>query len=210
MIEEEIILMKIEKRIPNFDTFENNIINHVRNNYFPLIYQCLYERIMPPNASQFATEGYKRLLRNNFLKLLNDIYRTRLSNKAFQIILNKLDTIKDFDDYEAVLMQFEACNQRRDGRCVNALSLGTKVLHTYNPEKNPMLDSVVKEYLGIKHKMDIGLCLRFKKAINNFEHNHKEFFSLKNCDNIKIEFKKYGLKTKFPKMKILDMALYQK
>ena len=154
MLQEEIILKRIKELLPTSQKFKKRIVEHIKKEYFPLIYQCLYERIMLSNSKRFSTEDYKRLLRkNNYLKLLNDIYRTRLSEKASgikasDIILDRLDKIKDFDKYEIVLEQFEKCNPRGNER-VNAFSLGTKVLHTYNPEENPILDSVVRNNLRI-------------------------------------------------------------
>ena len=55
--------------------------------------------------------------------------------------------------------------------------------------------------------MNINLCLNFKKAMNNFANNHKKYFSLDNSIEIKTEFQKSKLKIKFPKMKLLDMAI---
>lgn len=206
--QDEVILKNIESRVPDFETFENRIITHVGSDYFPLIYQCLYERIMPSNSDRFSTEDFKKLLRdNNYLYLLNDIYRTRLSKEAFDIILCYLDTVENFNDYEKVLEKFMSCDPKGDRR-VNAFSLGTKVLHTYNPEENPILDSVVRESLEIYDEMDIKLCLNFKKAMNDFVNDHKEYFSINNSDKIRNQFKKCMLKINFPKMKLLDMALY--
>jgi len=208
MTQEETIFEEIKNLIPSFETFENRIIAHVQNDYFPLIYQCLYEWITPPNQSQFSTENFKKLLNNNYLRLLNDIYRTRISEKAFDIILEGLDKVKDFNDYEVVLKQFKGCNPR-GSKNVNAFSLGTKVLHTYNPKENPIMDSVIRENLKIKSQLDIDLCLNFKKAMNRFANEYKGYFSsFRKSNRIKDEFKKFHLKLKFPKMKILDMALY--
>ena len=207
MTQEEIIFKKIRNLIPSFKTFENRVIAHVQNDYFPLIYQCLYERIMPPNQSQFSTENFKKLLNNNYLRLLNDIYRTRISEKAFDNILEGLDKVKDFNDYEVVLKQFKVCNPRGN-KNFNAFSLGTKVLHTYNPEENPIMDSVIRKKLKIKPQLDIDLCLNFKRAMNRFANEYKGYFSsFRKSNRIKDEFKKFHLKPKFPKMKILDMAL---
>ena len=208
MLQEEEILKKIRSLIPDFKTFEDRIIAHAQNDHFPLIYQCLYERIMPPNQSQFSTANFKKLLHNNYLWLLNDIYRTRISKKAFDIILERLDKVKDFNEYEVVLKQFKGCNPR-ENKNANAFSLGTKVLHTYNPEENPILDSKVRKELKIYYRdFNIELCLDFKKAMNHFANEHKEDFLCENINRIKDEFKKFHLKPKFPKMKILDMALY--
>lgn len=212
-IDESKILEKIERLIPNFKTFEKRIIDHVKNknnNYFPLIYQCLYERIMPMGYSKFSTDDFKKLLNNNYLRLLNDIYRTRISEKAFDIILKRLDKVNNFDDYKVVLEQFQGCN-RRGNKNTNAFSLGTKVLHTYNPEENPIMDSVIRKNLNIKPRLNIDLCMNFKKAMNCFAKKHEKYFSLlENNNHIKLEFKEFHLKPKFPKMKILDMALYYK
>ena len=209
MSQEELIL-KIEEKIPKSDTFEKRIIYHIQKEYFPLIYQCLYERIMPADHAKFSTEEFKELLlKNNYLELLNDIYRTRLSKGAFPIISERLEEVKDFDDYKNVLKQFEGCNPRKN-RKANAFSFGTKVLHTYNPEENPILDSVIRDNLGITYQLDIDLCVNFKKAMNRFANKHEEYFLFENNNRIKDEFKKFHLKPKFPKMKILDMALYHK
>ncbi len=205
MSQQEKIMEKIEDLIPNHKKFEERVVTHIQKGYFPLIYQCLYERVMPAGYSKFSTEDFKKLLRDNhYLVLLNYIYGTRLSNEAFEIILDRLEEIKDFDDYNNVLKQFKKCNPRKN-RMANAYSLGTKVLHTYNPEENPILDSVIRTNLKIKYQPDVELCVNFKKAMNQFANEHKEYFS---CDGIKEEFNKLHLKPKFPKMKLLDMALY--
>ena len=208
MLQEEEILKKIKSLIPDFKTFENRIIAHAQNDHFPLIYQCLYERIMPPNQSQFSTANFKKLLHNNYLWLLNDIYRTRISEKTFDNILEGLDKVKDFNGYEVVLKQFKGCNPR-ENKDANAFSLGTKVLHTYNPEENPILDSKVRKELKIYYRdFNIELCLDFKEAMNRFANEYKGYFSsFRKSNRIKDGFEKFHLKPKFPKMKILDMAI---
>ena len=206
MLQEEEILKKIKNLIPDFETFEDRVIAHLKKGYFPIIYQCLYERFMPADRSQFSTEDFKKILSITYLKLLNDIYRTRLSDKAFPRISKRLEEVKDFDDYKNVLKQFEGCNPRKNGK-VNAFSFGTKVLHTYNPEENPIFDSVVRENLGIAYQLDIDLCMNFKKAMNRFANKHEEYFLFEYNNRIKDEFKKFHLKPMFPKMKILDMVL---
>ena len=208
MLQEEEILKKIRSLIPDFKTFEDRIIAHAQNDHFPLIYQCLYERIMPPNQSQFSTANFKKLLHNNYLWLLNDIYRTRISEKTFDNILEGLDKVKDFNGYEVVLKQFKGCNPR-ENKDANAFSLGTKVLHTYNPEENPILDSKVRKELKIYYRdFNIDLCLDFKEAMNRFANEYKGYFSsFRKSNRIKDGFKKFHLKPKFPKMKILDMAI---
>lgn len=202
------ILEKIELMIPNPETFMKNVKKHIQHEYFPLIYQCLYERIMPKGCHKFSTEKFKKLLKNDYLRLINDIYRTRLSNKAFPDILKRLQSVQSFDRYEDVLKIFENCNPRNHKR-INAFSFGTKVLHTYNPEENPMLDSVVRKNLRINNEMSIDLCLYFKKAISEFSDRHKDYFSNENIKVLKEEFAAFNLKPNFPKMKMLDMALYQ-
>lgn len=165
---------------------------------------------MPDSCSQFSTEDFKEILNVKLLKLLNDIYRTRLSDKAYNIIFERLEEVKDFNDYEAVLKQFKECNPRKNGK-TDALSFGTKLLHTYNPEENPIFDSIIRRNLGIKEQLDIDLCVKFKNAMNRFAEEHKEYFIL--CENsarVKDEFKNSLLNTHFPKMKMLDMAIYKK
>jgi len=160
---------------------------------------------MPAKCSKFSTEDFKIVLNNNYLRLLNDIYSTRLSNGAFRNILNRLEKIKDFGVYEIVLAQFHKCNPKKNGNA-NAFSFGTKVLHTYNPEENPILDSVVRENLGIG-KMNLDFCLDFKKAMNCFVNKHEEYFSCVNQCRVKDVFREFHLKPDFPKMKLLDMAI---
>jgi len=203
------ILEKIEDLIPDIETFRDNIIKHIQHEYFPLIYQCLYEKIMPKGCHKFTAEKFKKLLKNDYLKLINDIYRTRLSNKSFPDIRKGLLSLPSFDRYEDVLKKFEKCNPRNNN-WVNAFSFGTKVLHAFNPEENPMLDFVVRKNLAINKEMSIELCVNFKSAMNKFAENHKDYFSNKSIKMLEQEFAKFNLKPVFPKMKMLDMALYQK
>lgn len=204
------IFDKIETVVHNKETFENGIITHIQTNHFPLIYQCLYRRIMPDGKLQFTTEQFKKLLNQNYLELLNDIYSTRLSNKGINNVSKELNKVKDFDNYDEVLKLFKDCNPRKiknGQKPVNAFSFGTKVLHTYNPEENPILDSVIRKTLKIKN-MDICSCADFKEAMTRFAKKHDDYFrSFENNDIVKAEFEKYNLKANFPKMKILDMAL---
>jgi len=213
MSQEEMIFKKIDKKIGDFEKYEDRIIAHVQSGYFPLIYQCLYERIIPAKCSKFSTENFKILLDNNYLRLLNDIYRTRLSKNGLDIVSNRLQEVNNFDDYKSVLHLFEECNPikykngHKDPK--NAFSLGTKVLHTYNPEENPILDSVVRKNLRIGD-MNQELCLEFKKAMNRFANGHEEYFSRVNHNSIKDALREFHLKPNFPKMKLLDMAILYK
>ena len=105
------------------------------------------------------------------------------------------------------MKRFEACNPR-DNKNFNAFSLGTKILHTYNPEENPIMDSVIREKLKIGSRLNIDLCLNFKRAMNRFADEYKGYFSsFSKSKRVKDEFQKFHLKPKFPKMKILDMAI---
>lgn len=199
---------RLKEKIHDYNTLEENIIKHIKNNYFPLIYQCLYERIMPSNSTQFTSEEYKKLLKeNNYLKLIDDIYRTRVPKEQdFKKIIESLQEreVNFNNNYGETLKLFTTENELSK----NALSFGTKVLHTYNPEENPILDSTIRGALNIKSGMNIDLCVDFKTAMNNFVEKYKDYFDkLKISDSIKNEFNKFKLKPAFPKMKLLDMAL---
>ncbi|MFX1298323.1 MAG: hypothetical protein ACFFD2_26145, partial [Promethearchaeota archaeon] len=169
---------------------------------FPLIYQYIYKQIIKPG-------DIKKPLNKKYLKLLNDVYRTRLSNKSFEIILNGLQAIEDFKEYKAVIKKFEKCNPTKKGK-KNAFSFGTKVLHTFNPEKNPIFDSVIKDNINLSYDIDVELCIDFRNAMNDFANDHEKYFLLNNSKRICEEFKKNNLSLNLPKMKILDMALYLK
>ena len=147
------------------------------------------------------------LCENNGLKLLDDIYRTRTSKNNLEGIKKKLNEIKDFKDYSKVLRIFE--KEKNQYISKNALSLGTKVLHTFDPERNPILDSVVRDALGL-HDINEALCLEFRNAMNNFIKKNRHYFLLNKSDEFKIICDKYNLKPFFPKMKLIDMALYMK
>ncbi len=205
---EQVILNKIKKIIPDNKTFEARIIRHVDNTHFPLIYKCLYKRFMLHGRTKFTTVKFKRLLKHNYLYVLNDIYRTRLSEGAFNIIIRRIDDI-DFENYRESLGIFIKCNPRKNRKIpTDALSLGTKALHTFNPEVNPILDSRIRKNLGIKENLDIELCVAFKNAMNQFVNGNSDFFSLfKESPKIKKKFLEYNIEIEFPKMKILDMAI---
>jgi len=135
------ILQSLQKRLPNYEKFEERVIANIQSSYFPLIYQSLYNHLGYERFpdERFTTDLFKKLLvDNNFLGLVNDIYRTRLSAEGFKKISNRLLEISDFDDYQYVLQQFKGCDKARyKGNEIqkNAFSFGTKLMHLYNPKK---------------------------------------------------------------------------
>lgn len=168
-----------------------------------------YERLLD---GKFTTDQYKKLLvDNNFLGLINDIYRTRLSEEGLKEISKRLLVINDFDDYQYVLPQFKGCDKARyKGNEIqkNAFSFGTKLMHFYNPEENPILDSVVRDNLNLG-EINLELCFEFKKAISSFVKDHSDYFSdLKASQRVLQELDKRHMTNKFSKMQIIDMALY--
>lgn len=179
------ILECFEKRLTDYSKFEEMIIQHIQDNYFALVYQSLYNQFGYEKRvdNKFTTSEFKNLLlNNNFVSLINDIYRTRMSWNGIEEINKRLQTVKDFDEYESALSIFKECNATsyNNGTIVSksAFSLGTKILHFYNPHKNPILDSVVRYNLNIKGEMTLELCLEFKKAANNFVTNYSKYFDI--------------------------------
>ena len=150
---------------------------------------------------------FKDMVENrNLLRLIDNLYRTRLANDTFKRLEIKIIDAINWDDYESTMCIFKKCNSGK-----NAFSFGTKVLHLYNPYDNPILDSVVRKSLGILHgRFNINLCVAFRKAMIKFANENKQFFILENYPKICTELKKQGLSTEFPRMKILDMVLYQR
>jgi hypothetical protein len=202
-------------KFPDYKTFENEILNNIEDSYFPILAHSLYKQLNYPNCEsrRLTQEQFNKLLiKNKFVALINDVYRTRVSTKGLEIINDRLSKIDDFEDYETSLLAFKECNPRKQKngeiKYVNAFSLGTKVMHFYNPEENPILDSVVRDNLKID-EMSCEICLNFKDAANEFVEKHQDDFkSFHSSDAIKSEFEERGLTTAFPQMAILDMALY--
>lgn len=211
---QEKILQNIEICLPNYEMFENAVIENISSSYFPLMYQSLYSQLGYKGFSnrKFSTNQFKRLIiENNFLGLVNDIYRTRLSKEGFKEISNRLLEVNNFDNYDFVLQKFEGCNSAiYKGNSIkkNAFSLGTKLLHYYNPEENPILDTYVRDNLGLG-EMNLELCIEFKKATNSFVKRHINYFNrLRYSQNVLQELKKRSMTNRLPKMQIIDMALY--
>ena len=51
--------------------------------------------------------------------------------------------------------------------------------------------------------------MNFKKAMNQFEEDHEDYFStFKKSPYVKKILKEYYITPEFPKMKLLDMAIY--
>jgi len=208
------ILQNLQKRLPDYEKFEKRVIANIQSSYFPLIYQSLYSQLRYERLpdGKFTPDQFKKLLTdNNFLGLVNDIYRTHLSEQGLNDILNRLHEVDNFEDYEYVLQKFEHCNPTiYKGNEVkkSAFSFGTKLMHFYNPEKNPILDSIVRDNLNLG-EMDLGLCFEFKKAVSSFVEEHSDYFSrLKVSPNFLQELEKRHMTNQFPKMQIIDMALY--
>jgi len=139
-LDQEVILQKLEKRLPSYEKFEEVVIRNICSSYFPLIYQSLYNQLGYEGFSdrKFTTNQFKKLLvDSNFLGLVNDIYRTRLSEEGLKEILNRLLKVNNFDDYQCVLQMFKGCDTARyKGNDIkkSAFSFGTKLMHFHNPE----------------------------------------------------------------------------
>ena len=189
------IYRKIVEQLPKFDKFKDNIKRNISDegNYFPILYQNIYSSIIPPFRKDLLTS-------KKYLALLNAVYNTHLSNEAYEVILERIKP-KNFDDYSSTLEAFKGCNPKSNS-IADALSFGTKVLHTYNPFKNPILDSVVRGNLGLG-RLTVQLCLDFREAMNRFVESNEKYFS-----DIRDILKEFGLRQDYPVMKVLDMALY--
>lgn len=210
------ILECFEKRLTDYSKFEEMIIQHIQDNYFALVYQSLYNQLGYEKRvdNKFTTSEFKNLLlNNNFVSLINDIYRTRMSWAGIEEINKRLQNVKAFDDYGSALSIFKECNPTiyNNGTIVSksAFSLGTKILHFYNPRENPILDSVVRYNLNIKDEMTLELCLEFKEAANKFEEKHDYFTKFYESKIISQELGKRQMISNFPIMEIFDMALYE-
>ena len=216
-MEQKDVFEKLEKRLKDYKTFEDYIVKHIGKNYFPLVHQSLYMQLGYENLkhNKFENSDFKKLIKQcNFLELVNEIYRTRVSEEGIGIITNRMNKDNfNFDDYGSALKAFEKCNPRnyknKDPICANACSLGTKLLHFYSPNENPILDSVVRNNLGLGD-MSYKLCIEFHKAANDFTKKHEDYFEkIIESKTIEYELEKRHMSNKFPKMEIIDMALYQ-
>lgn len=211
----EQILQQLENILPNSHVFETIILKNIHESYFPFLSHSLYSQLnySDPQNRKFTTEDFKKLLhKNHFLFLVNDVYRTRVSNKGLKIITDKLNEADNFDDYRSSISIFENCNPRRqkngENTYINAFSLGTKILHFYNPEENPIMDSVVRANLKIDY-ISCEICSNYRDAAHKFVRKHPDYFNNFRSSNVIIsELKERGITTSFPNMAILDMALY--
>ncbi|SET02432.1 hypothetical protein SAMN04488587_2007 [Methanococcoides vulcani] len=190
---------------------------HLRVNYFSFVYQSFYNQIGYDNneKKRFTSNEFQKFVINtNFLDLINEIYRTRLSKKGIKIISERLQEVEHFDDYYNAISIFEACNPTKYAngnlKSKNAFSFGTKVLHFYDPKHNPILDSEVRKNLGIKVEMNKSLCIEFREAANSFVKKHRDYFDkFYESDTIAQELEKRHMNINFSNMEILDMALYE-
>jgi len=131
-----------------------------------------------------------------------------------EIISHRLQKVSDLDNYTDAIGIFEKCNPTKYAngteKCKNALSFGTKVLHFYDPEQNPILDSEVRKNLGIKSEMSKSLCVQFREACNYFVEKHQDYFNqFYESDIISQELAKRHMTKDFSTMEIMDMALYE-
>lgn len=213
-MKQEEIYLKIETRLPDYDIFENAIMKSIHENYFILVYQSIYNQIGYDNFSnqKFNTEDFKSFLtKNNFVDFVNEMYRTRISSKGMENIRHLVQQVDSFDDYEKALMIFEKSDRRNlNGKVIkpSPWSFGTKLLHFYNPQENPILDTIVRDNLKIGY-MDAKVCMEFRKAANCFINKHDDYFDkIAKSENIKKELEERYIPIPFSKMGLLDMALY--
>jgi hypothetical protein len=212
------IVRNIEKRLSSYDNFEDRIVDHLTDNYFAFVYQSFYNKMgYKKKEKLFSTNDYKHFIHiNNFLDLVNEIYRTRLSRIGLKIISERLQKVEDFEVYKNAINIFEHCNPVTDKhgntKIKNAFSFGTKILHFYDPEKNPILDSNVRNNIGIKEEMSKELCIEFREAAISFTDNYKDDYFEKFNTSVKLKQKlnERFMITNFSTMEILDMALYEK
>ncbi|MBF0121267.1 MAG: hypothetical protein HQK79_20730, partial [Desulfobacterales bacterium] len=197
--------------------FWEKIKAYFTDNYFQFIYQYLQKNINL--IVDRDIEKWKRLFsENNLLSLLNDIYRNRLSKKGMINLQSEILKHDNWDDYSDTLKLFIAINpvkvkKENNSQTImkNALSLGTKVLHTYNPYENPIIDDVILNNLVLKKefaKHGIEFCNDLKEGFNNFAKNKSSYFKLP--EELQIYLKNINIETDIPTMKMLDIALFQK
>ncbi|MFA5396949.1 MAG: hypothetical protein WC346_13150 [Methanogenium sp.] len=178
---QDVIFQKLQNYLPDYKTFEARIITNIQDSYFPFVYQSIYMQLGYTNLStpRFNIMQFKHILKyNNFLLLVNDIYRTRVSTAGLIELTNRLLDLDSFDNYQLVIQKFEACDPViYKGKQINrnAFSLGTKIMHFYNPETNPILDSIVRDNLNLGD-MDYVTCIEFNKAMNSFATCYSDYF----------------------------------
>lgn len=210
------ILILLEKRLPSYSKFEEMIVKHIQENYFALVYQGMYNQLgYKERNNKFTNQEFKELLsNNNFVDFINEVYRTRLSWEGVKEVKKRLQQVENFDDYVSSLQAFEACDSitYKNGNKIqkNAFSFGTKILHFYNPNNNPILDSFVRANLKIKGEMNKNLCIEFREAAREFVRLHPDYFlKFAKSEIIQQELSKRHMNIDFPTMEILDMALYE-
>ncbi|WP_342304936.1 hypothetical protein [Methanolobus sp. ZRKC5] len=210
------ILKRLETRLPSCSKFEEMVIKHLQENYFAFVYQAMYIQLgYKERNNKFTNQEFKELLsNNNFVDFINEVYRTHLSWEGVKEVKNRLQQVEDFDDYVSSLQAFESCDPitYKNGKEIqkNAFSFGTKILHFYNPDENPILDSFVRTNLKIKGEMDKDLCIEFREGAREFAQLHHDYFVYFNeSENIRQELAKRHMTSDFPIMEIFDMALYE-
>lgn len=217
-----IIKMRLEKILFSKETFCIRVKEYFKDNYFQFLYQNYQRNItyILSNKKHKDINQWKKLFSDNhLLELLNDIYRTRLSKKGIDELKGKIIQHNDWNDYDATLKLFEGIIQveKADDRGSpvemrkNAFSLGTKVLHTFDPDHNPIIDNVILTTLDLKGQMGkdgIPFCLQLRNAFNTFAHENQDYFNL--SSELECYLQSINIDIDIPTMKMLDIALYKK
>jgi len=209
--------------LKNKQIFEQNVCDYFNTNYFQYLYQSLYYSlyISLTNYSNCPAGYLNKLNRlfskkikfndlftnNNFIMLLNDIYSTRLSSVGIDNLKNKLKNYTNWSDYEGTLQLFQKCNPTKNSN-KDAISLGTKVLHVYDPMNNPIVDGVILKTLDLKKLYDnnaLIFCVNFQSCVIKFSDNKSDYFEL--SKETKTYLKKISINHMIPRMKLLDISL---
>ena len=103
-MEQKDVLEKLEMCLNDYKTFEDYIIKCIEKNYYPLVYQSLYVQLGYENLkhNKFENSVFKKLVKQcNFLDLVNEIYRTRLSKEGIRKITDRIneDNLYLFSSY---------------------------------------------------------------------------------------------------------------
>lgn len=168
------------------DKSKISILASLENNYFLIAYQSFYNQIGYENKGKFsATDDFKDFVfANHFVDFIGRIYNTHISTEGIRIINGRLKKVKNLEDYDIAISIFEKCNPTNDNRGnpirANQFCLGTRLLHFYDPEQNPILDNIVKDNLGIKGEngdlLSKTLCIEFREAAKCFVQTHPDYF----------------------------------
>lgn len=205
--------MRAIKEVVTEKQFNNRIVEAIRNknNYFLNIayaYYCTWNDF-------FTKRTVADIVDADFLRGFNKIYSTRVSSedlKKIEVRLRemRIGKIESTDSYKEILKCFVRENENHSlDLNKNALSLGTKFLHHLDPEKNPIVDSVIAQRLGIG-SLSVNKCLEVRQKYNQYIKKEEALFAqirkkpkvLSACYERGIEI------SKISNMKLLDIALY--